>query len=346
MSCECDEINVIENHSDINIVEKNNVIVVSHADGRDGRDGKSAYQQAVEGGYTGTEQEFNCSLSLLADVAEGKKQIADAINTKGGSASADSSFSQLAEDIVEIPYTGISSRGIVLEKPFSFLDYCCNADFADFTEIDDDTITGIMQYAFQYKNISKCKMTSVTTIGASAFSGCFFLQEIDFPSAESINKTAFQQCKNLIRINLPSLEIIENNAFQQCENIINHSYPQLHTLGASAFLNNDKCVSIEVGVVTTFNDVLGNNNKTLRNFKIGQGTDVNIQLQKWTATNVINEGKSGIDELNSNLRTNLLEKLADHSTDGQTRTLRLGWLAYVTQENIDYANSKGWTLTT
>ena len=71
MSCKCDT---------INIVNDNNVIVVSHADGRDG---KSAYQQAVEGGYTGTEQEFNCSLSLLADVAEVKKQIADAINERG-----------------------------------------------------------------------------------------------------------------------------------------------------------------------------------------------------------------------------------------------------------------------
>jgi hypothetical protein len=99
-------------------------------------------------------------------------------------------------------------------------------------------------------------------------------------------------------------------------------------------------------VVTTFNEIFSNNNVNLRNFTIGQETDVNIQLQKWTATNVIAEGQSGIDELNNNLRTNLLEKLYDHSTDGQTRTLRLGWLAKVSQENIDYANSKGWTLTT
>lgn len=80
MSCKCDT---------INIVNDNNVIVVSHADGRDG---KSAYQQAVEGGYTGTEQEYNCSLSLLADVADGKKRIADAINTKGGNSTPDESF--------------------------------------------------------------------------------------------------------------------------------------------------------------------------------------------------------------------------------------------------------------
>ena len=84
----------------------------------------------------------------------------------------------------------------------------------------------------------------------------------------------------------------------------------------------------------------------MRNITIGVGTDIDLPFQNWTATNVIAEGQPSIDELNSNLYNNLLTKLYDHSTDGQTRTLRLGWLAHVTQENIDYANSKGWTLTT
>jgi hypothetical protein len=84
----------------------------------------------------------------------------------------------------------------------------------------------------------------------------------------------------------------------------------------------------------------------LRNITIGQGTDINLPFQYWTATNVIAEGQSGIDELNENLYNNLLTKLYDHSQDGQTRTLRIGWLANVSQANIDYATAKGWTLTT
>ena len=56
MSCKCDT---------INIVNDNNVIVVSHADGRDG---KSAYQQAVEGGFVGTEQEFTDALNNLNEI--------------------------------------------------------------------------------------------------------------------------------------------------------------------------------------------------------------------------------------------------------------------------------------
>ena len=56
-------------------------------------------------------------------------------------------------------------------------------------------------------------------------------------------------------------------------------------------------------------------------------------------------GQSGIDELNSNLYNNLLTKLYDHSNDGETRILQIGWLDYITPENIAYANAKGWTIT-
>lgn len=287
----------------------------------------------------------NQSIAVLSDIEQWKEDIADAINTKGGNSTPDESFQQLAEDIVEIPYTGISSDGIVLEKPFSFLDYCCNENFNDFTEIDDDKITRITEYAFYYKNIVKCKMMSVTTIGNDAFDNCTLLQKINFQNVKYIAKSAFFNCFSLTDTNMPALEVLDANAFYQCGNIVNHSYPQVYSLGTSIFLNNNKCKSIEVGVVTKFDDIFGNYNTNLRNFKIGQGTNVNIQLQKWTATNVIAEGQSGIDELNSNLYNNLLTKLYDHSDDGETRILQIGWLNYITPENIAYANAKGWTIT-
>jgi hypothetical protein len=104
--------------------------------------------------------------------------------------------------------------------------------------------------------------------------------------------------------------------------------------------------NVQLGTLIYCNEPFINAKPNLCNITIGTNTDIDLPFQYWTATNVIAEGQSGIDELNNNLRTNLLEKLADHSNDGQTRTLRLGWLAHVTQENIDYANSKGWTLTT
>lgn len=36
--------------------------------GRDGQDGKSPYQVAVEGGWTGTEDDFNAALANVGDI--------------------------------------------------------------------------------------------------------------------------------------------------------------------------------------------------------------------------------------------------------------------------------------
>lgn len=293
MSCKCDT---------INIVNDNNIIVVSHADGRDG---KSAYKQAVEGGYTGTEQEFNCSLSLLADVAEGKRQIADAINYKGGSASADSSFSKLAEDIEHLPIDGNLTYGMKFNQLNSFVDNIINANnaFENLIEIDD------------YKGLYK--------IFTKQFSFPINVKKVRFPELLEMPSPAYLSGNNLKIIDTPKL------------------------ISSGYFISiSDKLEKVILGTLISIREFFSKNQKYLYDITIGEDTNININLSNWTANYVIAEGQSGIDELNSNLYNNLLTKLYDHSQDGQTRTLRLGWLAHVTQENIDYANSKGWTLTT
>ena len=146
---------------------------------------------------------------------------------------------------------------------------------------------------------------------------------------------------------LPNLVTISAiSTFHGCTSLKSVQLPNLVTIsGNSTFNSCSSLQSVQFGSLAVCVDPFYNSKSNLRNITI-QDANINLPFQNWTATNVINEGQSGIDELNNNLRTNLLEKLADHSTDGQTRTLRLGWLAHVTQENIDYANSKGWTLTT
>lgn len=44
-------------------------------DGADGEDGKSAYESAKEGGYTGTEEEFNADLATVGEKAEVSKVV-------------------------------------------------------------------------------------------------------------------------------------------------------------------------------------------------------------------------------------------------------------------------------
>ena len=52
-------------------------------DGNDGNDGKSAYDTAVEGGYEGTEEEFRQNLVLATQVLT-REQILDILNGNGG----------------------------------------------------------------------------------------------------------------------------------------------------------------------------------------------------------------------------------------------------------------------
>ena len=148
-------------------------------------------------------------------------------------------------------------------------------------------------------------------------------------------------------VQLPNLSVISGgHTFSSCSSMQSVQLPNLSVIsGTYTFNSCSSMQSVQFGSLRRCIDPFYNPKPNLRDITI-QDADINLPFQNWTATNIIKEGQSGIDELNENLRTNLLEKLYDHSTDGQTRTLRLGWLAHVTQENIDYANSKGWTLTT
>ena len=288
---------------------------------------------------------------MLNDVAEGKKRIAEAINSRGGVADASESFEDLADDITQIPSTGIFSNGVEQDNTFSFLKYVTSSPNNEIVSINDSTITEITRsYAFN-GNIAlrEVIMPNLVTIsGGNVFQSCHSLQWVQLPNLVTISGgQTFYNCSSLQSVQLHNLAVISGAyTFSNCPSLQN---VQLHNLAViSVAATFDKCSSlqsVQFGSLAVCVDPFMNSKPKLRNITI-QDADINLPFQNWTATSVINEGQSGIDELNNNLRTNLLEKLADHSTDGQTRTLRLGWLAYVTQENIDYANSKGWTLTT
>lgn len=114
---------------------------------------------------------------------------------------------------------------------------------------------------------------------------------------------------------------------------------------------------VELGVLTTF--AWGSTTQykadKLRLLTIGGGSDVNIPMQMWTATNVIAEGKASQLELIANAKHGIAKKVYDHSADGQTRTITIGWVATLANDTdtdviralddlADTFNAKGWTL--
>jgi hypothetical protein len=245
--------------------------------------------------------------AIGSEIIVGKQSLVDAIEYKGGTSNADKSLQGIADDIKNINVIGTgNAKWVEGYEPKTFTE---SLDLTYLTEITSEQIISFDNVNF--KNLS-------------------YLRYVNFPNITYISIIqSFLNCISLEEVIMPSLTGF--HSLSEANNPFNTSKLKNIVFGK---LNN-----LKYGIAYT-------NLTNLRNFTIGNLTDTNLPLSRWTATNVINEGPSGIDELNSNLYNNLLTKLYDHSNDGETRTLRLGWLAYVTQENIDYANSKGWTLTT
>lgn len=274
----------------------------------------------------------NQSIAILSDIEQWKEDIADAINTKGGEASADSSFAKLAEDIQTLPYAGISAEGIVQTEEFGFLKYLCQKN-SYIKKIQDNSIENInKEFAISFnEDLSEIEMIKLESITDTKYILCYntALKKINAPILKEIRASfVLSYNTNLKEILTPSLISWEGGG------------------GSSAFALVD-CNNVEnivTGTLVSIEGFYGTKIK-LRNITIGQETNINLPFNSWKATNVISEGQSGIDELNSNLYNNLLTKLYDHSEDGETRILQIGWLDYITPENIAYANAKGWTIT-
>ena len=85
--------------------------------------------------------------------------------------------------------------------------------------------------------------------------------------------------------------------------------------------------------------------QNLRKFAVGAGTAINLTFGLWTATNVIAEGQSGIDELNYNIKTYLADRVADR-TGLSALTVTFGAALYnvLTAETIAAFTAKNWNV--
>ena len=99
------------------------------------------------------------------------------------------------------------------------------------------SVTSIADGAFTWTQLKTLKMPNVTSIGNEAFSGCYNLTSVTFPSGlTSIGTNAFYNCDALTSITLPSsLTSIGNNAFNYCDALISVTISGNPTMGAQAF---------------------------------------------------------------------------------------------------------------
>ena len=292
----------------------------------------------------------NKTLQLLPDIALWKQQIANAINERGGNANPNSAFTQLAQNIEDIPNFPTTGFEYISEiyQPRTLMDAYDNRVFLK--SIVNNSIEEIIgSQTFGYCTFLESVQFSnlVKIIGNQTFFNCTSLRSVQFSNlVEIIGYSIFTKCTSLESIKLPNLVAINGNeVFTSCSSLQSVECPKL-TIYPSNFFRNTNPINIILGVLVSVSLTHYTKLTKAINITIGKDTNINLPFNFWTATDVINEGQSGIDELNSNLYNNLLTKLYDHSNDGETRILQIGWLDYITPENIAYANAKGWTLTT
>ena len=88
------------------------------------------------------------------------------------------------------------------------------------TEIADDTVTNVGQYAFNNcKKLASANFPAVTIIEKRAFYYCSALTTADFPLVTSIGESAFYYCFALTTADFPLVTSMSNYAFRNCSRL-------------------------------------------------------------------------------------------------------------------------------
>ena len=174
------------------------------------------------------------------------------------------------QDVTDLNY--FKSMGlaidVVLNKAFAVGSYKTNICCGKLFHKIDDSIA-IYNYGIEYISIKKDYTSTlfsvsinqdneiksiyipsnVTSIGNSAFSGCYSLQSITIPnSVTSIGSGTFQLCQSLQSINIPdSVESIGRRAFYNCQSLQSITIPNSVTsISENAFSGCQSLQSITI----------------------------------------------------------------------------------------------------
>lgn len=156
-------------------------------------------------------------------------------------------------------------------------------------------------------------------------------------------------CQQIVEAECRSITSMQNRAFSSTStNIKKIIFPNCVSVTNGAILT-VPCKIVEVivlGALQTFvYNFFYSDATNLRHFEVGQDTAIALDVRRWTATNVIAEGQSGIDELNYNIKTYIADKVADRTGDSSL-TITFGASLYnvLTADTIAAFTAKNWNV--
>lgn len=145
------------------------------------------------------------------------------------------------------------------------------------TEVDDDRVTVLKNYAFYYDStLEYAKFENITALQSGVFTKCIALKEIDLPKCKYIYGSAcFSGCESLTTINMPLLEsATASNIFPNCIALKYVNFPSLTACGGS-FLS--ACTSLETvdfGSIKIINASTFNNCSALKSVIIRTPSEI------------------------------------------------------------------------
>ena len=164
--------------------------------------------------------------------------------------------------------------------------------------------------------------------------------------ATSIASSNSHAANSAVRYESDYITTIGQQAFYTrniCQEIVT---PNCSVVTGGSSFRSTSILRIYLGKLTAYtNPFWTGTNINLRLVSVGQDTDVALPMAGWTATNVIAEGQTGIDELNYNIKTYLAERLKDNS-GGTAKTITFGTALYnvLTADTLQAFYDKNWNV--
>lgn len=205
----------------------------------------------------------------------------------------------------------------------------------------------------QILTIDDSEITIIEQAGYT-FARCSNMESIRLRSLKSVETNVnfvFAYNHKLKRLQLDELLTYKGLSMcTNCENLEEIIFPKATQIGGTWYNVGAGMTSalksvVFGGALNSLGTMAGVNLTKLRKFEVGQESNCAITLGRWTATNVIAEGQTGIDELNYNIKTYLADRVADRTND-TALTITFGTSLYnvLTAETLQAFTDKNWNV--